>query len=132
MSILKKQNGMSLIGWLITIGLIIFVSIPAIKIIPIYIKDMKIHGEMNKLGDDIVNSQEAIKITPEKIKSYLLNRFALKGITEITADEIIITESEFNFNVRIQHQFKERIIKDKYFILNSDRTVNIPIITKNW
>jgi hypothetical protein len=131
MSILKKQNGMSLIGWLITIGLIIFVSIPAIKIIPIYIKDMKIHSEMNKLGDDIVNSQEALKITPEKIKSYLLNRFALKGITEITADEIIITESEFNFNVRIQHQFKERIIKDKYFILNSDRTVNIPIITKN-
>jgi hypothetical protein len=131
MSILKKQNGMSLIGWLITIGLIIFVSIPAIKIIPIYIKDMKIHSEMNKLGDDIVNSQEALKITPEKIKSYLLNRFAHKGITEITADEIIITESEFNFNVRIQHQFKERIIKDKYFILNSDRTVNIPIITKN-
>jgi hypothetical protein len=37
MRILKKQNGMSAIGWLLLLGLIIAVSIPAMKIIPIYL-----------------------------------------------------------------------------------------------
>lgn len=131
MRILKKQKGMSIIGSLLIIGLIIIVSIPAIKIIPIYIKDMKIHDEMNRLGDNLLNSQANIKITPEIIRSYLLNSFALKGLPEITADEIIITETDVNCNVRILHQFKEQIIKDKYFILNFDRAVNIPIILKD-
>lgn len=131
MNILKKQNGMSLVGWLITIALIMVVAIPSIKIIPIYIKDMKIHSEMNKLGDDILKKQDSLRVTPQTIKAHLLERLTLKGVTEITADDIMITESEYNFNVRVQHEFKERIINDKYFTLNSDRIVNIPIITKN-
>ncbi len=131
MNILKKQNGMSWVGWLITIALIIAVAIPSIKIIPIYIKDMKIHSEMNKLGDDILKKQDSLRVTPQTIQEHLLERLTLKGVTEITADDIMITESEYNFNVRVQHEFKERIISDKYFTLNSDRTVNIPIITKN-
>lgn len=131
MNSLKKQNGMSLVGWLITIALIIVVAIPSIKIIPIYIKDMKIHSEMNKLGDDILKKQDSLRVTPQTIKAHLLERLTLKGVTEITADDIMITESEYNFNVRVQHEFKERIINDKYFTLNSDRIVNIPIITKN-
>ncbi len=131
MNILKKQNGMSLVGWLITIALIIVVAIPSIKIIPIYIKDMKIHSEMNKLGDDILKKQDSLRVTPQTIQAHLLERLTLKGVTEITADDIIITESEYSFIVRVQYEFKERIINDKYFTLNSDRIVNIPIITKN-
>jgi hypothetical protein len=130
MRLLKTQHGMSRVGWLILV-LFIIILVPGIKIIPVYIKDMKIHDEMNRLGDNLLNSQANIKITPEIIRSYLLNRFALKGIPEITADEIIITETDVNCNVRIRHQFKERIIKDKYFILNFDRAVNIPIILKD-
>lgn len=92
---------------------------------------MKIHSEMNKLGDDILKKQDSLRVTPQTIQAHLLERLILKGVTEITADDIMITESEYNFNVRVQHEFKERIISDKYFTLNSDRTVNIPIITKN-
>lgn len=131
MHMIKKESGMSLIGGLITLALIIVVTTLGIKIIPIYIKDMNIHAEMNKLGDDILKSQETSSITPETIKNHLLNRFALKGITEITSDEIVVTETEVNFNVRVQHEFKARIIQNKYFTLNSNRTVNIPIITKH-
>jgi hypothetical protein len=130
MNTLKKQNGMSGIGWLLLV-LIIIISVPGIKIINVYIKDMKINAEINKLGGDLLKLQINLKITPEKIKSDLLDRFALKGMPEITADEITVTESDVNYNVRIQHQFKEQIIMDKYFILNVDRAVDIPIIIKN-
>jgi hypothetical protein len=130
MHILKKQDGMSMIGWLITIILIVVIVIPAMKITSVYIKDIKIHSEMDKLGDDILK-QDNLKITPEKIRSHLLERFANRGITEISPDEILVTESEVNFNVRVEHEFKARIISDKYFTLNSYRTVNIPIINKH-
>ena len=128
--VLKKQDGMSLIGWLIAIILIVVITIPAMKIMPIYIKDIKIHSEMNKLGDDILK-QDNVRITPEKIRSHLLDCFAGRGVTDITPDEILISESEDNFNVRVEHEFKARIISDQYFTLHSERTVNIPIIIKH-
>lgn len=125
MDILKKQNGMSAIGWLLLIGLIIAVSFPAMKILPIYLKDMKIDTALKKVESEL--EAQVKSTTPENIKQNLLDRFNLQQMPEITADEITVTQSGDKYNVRIQHQYKERIIKDKHFILNVDRSIDVPI-----
>jgi len=48
MHILKKQDGMSTIGWILFIGLMIAVAIPGMKIIPIYMNNFKIHNALKK------------------------------------------------------------------------------------
>ena len=50
---------------------------------------------------------------------------------EITADEITVTQSYDKYNVRITHQYKEQIMEDKYFTLNIDKSVDMPIILKH-
>jgi hypothetical protein len=130
MSILKNQNGGSHIGWLIMLGLIIIIAVPGMKIVPVYLKDTKIDGALKKLEVDVVKSQAESTVTPDKIKSDLLDRYALKDIPEITDDDITVTETSDKFIVRIQHEFKVRIILDKYFTLNVDRSAEIPIIIK--
>lgn len=126
MRILKKQNGMSMIGWLITIGLIIAVSIPGIKIIPIYIHSLKINQSLKNLKSDL-NIQANIA-NPEKIKIFLLDSLKLQQMPEITPDEITVTQLDDKYIVRITHQYQERIIQDRYFTLNIDKSVDIPSI----
>lgn len=126
MAISQKQNGMSAIGWVLFIGLIAAVSIPGMKIIPIYLNDMKIHNALNKLESDLAS--QVSFTTPEKIKSDLLTRFALQQMPEITPDEIMITQADDKYTVRITHQYRERIIQDKYFTLNVDKSVDITSI----
>jgi hypothetical protein len=130
MSILKNQNGGSYIGWLILLVLIIIIGVPGMKIVPVYLKDMKIDGALKNLEADTVKAQAESTVTSDKIKRDLLNRYALKDIPEITDDDITVTETSDNFIVRIQHEFKVRIILDKYFTLNVDRSAEIPIIIK--
>ena len=126
---LKQQKGMTAIGWLLTIGVIIAVSIPAMKIIPIYLSDIKVHNALKKLESDM--AAQAHIITAEKIKKDLLHRFELQNMPEITPDEITVIQTDDAFKVRITHQYKERIIKDKYFTFSIDKSVEIPIIIKN-
>jgi len=126
---LRQQNGMTTVGWLLTVGLIIAVSIPAMKIIPIYLSDVKVHNALKKLEMDLT-SQAGI-MTAAKIKQGLLHRFELQNMPEITPDEIMVTQTADAFKVRITHQYSERIIKDKYFTFKIDKSVEIPIIIKN-
>ena len=126
---LRQQNGMTAVGWLLTVGLIIAASIPAMKIIPIYLSDVKVHNALKKLEMDLT-SQAGI-MTAAKIKQGLLHRFELQNMPEITPDEIMVTQTADAFKVRITHQYSERIIKDKYFTFKIDKSVEIPIIIKN-
>lgn len=129
MAISKKQDGMSTIGWILLIGFIIAVSIPGMKIIPIYINDLKIHNALNKMKS--ATAVQTNLTNPSKIKKDLLDRFELQQMPEITPDEIIVTQSQDKFTIRITHQYKEHLFKDRYFTLNIDKTVEIPIIIKN-
>ncbi len=128
MDILKQQKGISAIGGLLLLVLLIVIAIPARKIIPIYINDLKITVALNGLSSDL--AAQADMTTPEKIKNDLLKRFELQHMPEITADEVTVTQSYNEYNVKITHQFKEQIWEDKYFTLNIDKSVDIPIILK--
>jgi len=105
MAISKKQDGMSTIGWILLIGFIIAVSIPGMKIMPIYINDLKIHNALNKMKS--YTAVQTNLTNPAKIKKDLLDRFELQQMPEITPDEIIVTKSQDKFTIRITHQYKE-------------------------
>jgi hypothetical protein len=129
MHILKQQKGMSAVGWLLLLMLIIVIAIPGMKIIPIYINYLKITVALNGISSDF--AVQADMITSEKIKNDLLKRFELQHMPEITADEITVTQLYDKYNVRIAHQYKEQIIEDKSFTLNIDKSVDVPIVLKH-
>jgi hypothetical protein len=128
MYILKQQKGMSAVGWLLLLVLLVVLVIPGRKIIPIYINYLKITVALNGLSSDL--TAQADMTTSEKIKNDLLKRFELQHMPEITSDEVTVTPSYKKFNVRVTHQYKEQIWEDKYFIFNIDKSVDMPIILK--
>jgi len=129
MHILKKQDGMSTVGRIFFIGLMIAVAIPGMKIIPIYMNNFKIHNALKKMESDVA-AQTAL-ITPAKIRQNLLDRFALQQMPEITPEDITVTQFRDKITVRITHRYKERLYRDRFFTLDIDKTAEIPIIIKN-
>ena len=71
MRILNQQKGMSAIGWLLLLALIIIIAIPGKKIIPIYINYLKITVALNSLSSDL--AAQADMTSSEKIKNDLEN-----------------------------------------------------------
>lgn len=126
MCILKKQKGMAATGWILLLIFIIIISIPAMKIVPMHINSLKITNALNNLASDLIARGK--NTTPENIKKDLLERFEVTKISGVTANEIIITRTDIAYTVRVQHQYKERILNYKDYTLNVDESVDIPII----
>ena len=125
MNILKKQHGKIKIIWILLLGLIIFISIPAIKIVSIHINYNRIISVMKNLKSD--SFFQLYAINSDNIKTELLNRFELEKVPEVTADEITVTEAGDRFDVRVIHHYERKIIMDKYFVLDVDESTYIPI-----
>jgi hypothetical protein len=131
MRILKNQSGKSTVGWLILLGVIFVIVVPGVKIVPVYLKDMKINDTLKKLETDVLKAQAESTITPEKIKIDLLNRLLAQNIPEITEDEVTVTETSDKYIVQVQHLFREKIVGNKYYTRNFDKTIEIPLVIKN-
>jgi hypothetical protein len=126
--IFKKQNGMSMVSWLLLLILVIAISIPATKIAQMYINSFHISSalkdiKLNKLFQLNVND-------PKKIKKRLLRSLAVLGVTEVTPDEITVTNADGKCIVRIQHHYKQKILFDRYFTMDVDESVELPTADK--
>ena len=126
MRILKQQHGMTAIGWLLLLVLIITISLPAIKIVPIYIDSLKISHTLKNIEADLY--LKGRKTTPEEVKKMLVTSFKNQDLPEITIDEITITQENNKYNVRVQHQFKEQMWSNLYILLISDESVYMPVL----
>jgi hypothetical protein len=125
---LKQQDGMAMIGWILLLGLIIAISVLAIKILPMYRYSFQITSALNDLRAD--QTLQIKKATPAAIKKILFTEFDYRKLKEITTDEITVLQGDNAYNVRIRHQLKERIVGNWYIVLMIDKSVDIP--TQKW
>jgi hypothetical protein len=120
----KQQDGMAMIGWILLIGLIIAISVLALKILPMYRYSFQIPSALRDLKAD--QTLQIKKATPEEIKKILFTEFDHKALKEITTDEITVSQGHNAYNVRIRHQLKEQIVGNWYIVLIIDESVDIP------
>lgn len=123
MQSLKQQHGMTAIGWLLVLLLIVVFSLGIIKLVPIYMGSFKITSALESLKKDPM----AVGKQPADIKKLLLNRFDIDMLQEVTPDEITVTRGDKVYNVRVEHQFKEQMLDNLYVVLLADESVEIPI-----
>jgi Domain of unknown function (DUF4845) len=121
---LKQQDGMAMIGWILLIGLIITISVLALKILPMYRYSFQILFALRDLKAD--QTLQIKKATPEEIKKILFTEFDYKSLKEITTDEITVSQGDNAYNVRIRHQLKEQVVGNWYIVLIIDESVDIP------
>jgi hypothetical protein len=106
------------------LGLIIAVSIPATKIVHIYINSSHIASTLKSIKSDTLFLNNAKN--PESIKTKLLKSLAIVNVPEVTPDEITITKDDNKYIVRIKHPYREKILNDWYFTMDADESVDIP------
>ena len=122
---LKQQQGMTAIGWILLLGLIIIISLPAMKIIPMYLNSLKITYTLKDLKSKL--SERGETITPDEIKKLLLTLLDDKMLKEIIADEITVSQENQVCKVRIQHEYKKQIAGNWYIVLEINDIVNLSL-----
>jgi len=87
---LHKQYGASPLGTLIYILFGVSLVIFALRVLPVYLENMKLVSILESIADDYTESNQVISKTA--IKQKLNKRFSIDSVSAINADEIEIAK----------------------------------------
>lgn len=118
----RKQQGMTLIGWVIVIAIVGIFATAALKIFPIYLEHYKINAILKGLTAEVGTD----KATRAEIRDYLIKRFDVESISSIKYRDVEVKTQGSNWAVRVNYDSRTSFIGNLDFIVTMDKTVKVP------
>ncbi len=112
-----KQKGMTLIGWIGTIAIVLLLALAAIRLAPVYLQYFRIADVIRKAPIEFQNQND---ITPQKIVSYLEKRFDVEAVTVIGAKDVKIKRQNDNYLVTADYDHKVPFLANINFLVEFD------------
>lgn len=114
----KRQQGMTLIGFIIVLGLAIFVAYLGMKIVPIYIDYYSVVQAM----DDLKEEPGIARKSPRQIRDLFFRKLYVSYADDIQQSDVSITRTGgLQFNV--DYEVRESLIGNLDIVAKFDRTV---------
>ena len=117
---IRKNRGLTLIGFLIVLSMVVFFAYGAMRIVPMYLEYHALINAMDKLKND-----PAAKTLPVyKIKqSITMSLWASYASDNIKNEHIRVSKKTDGINVRVAYEVRKDFIGNIDLIGSFDRTV---------
>ena len=122
MGSMKKQQGMTAVGWLFVLLIIAMFSIFALKLIPMYIDSFTVTSSLESLKTD----PKARGKSGREIRQLLMRRLDINMVRDVTASDVSVTRSRDGVIVEIDYEAREPLFDDLYIVLSYNKSVVIP------
>jgi hypothetical protein len=114
------QAGITALGFLVLATLVGVVGLGAIKVVPMYIKNMRMDTIMTEIQKEL-NGQGA---NPSTIRYALAKRFSVEDIN-MDPDKIQITQSKDGYALRKAYENRAPYVADIYLVVAYSKQVEI-------
>jgi len=98
-----RQKGMTAIGWMMVIALIVFIAVLSMRAFPIYAEGFKVRSALASLKEQA----GVTKKTKSEIIKLLFKRFDVDDITKVARDDIFIEKSNGVLTVTIDYEIRQ-------------------------
>ena len=116
----RTQAGVTVLGFLILASLFGVVGLAAMKVVPMYIKNMRMDTILSEIQKEL-NGQGA---NPSTIRYALAKRFSVEDI-RMDNDNIQIQQSKEGYSLRIAYENRAPYVADIYLVVAYDKQVEI-------
>lgn len=111
---MKKQRGLSLIGLILIGGLLVFVVLLGLKVLPLYIEYYAISRNIKELA----TSQEARSI--REIQFGFDNRATVDDITSVQGRDLDINKNGNTFSIAVSYERRVQLFRNVSLLFNFD------------
>lgn len=118
---LHRQNGLTLISWMVVIAFLGFQAVIAINIFPVYLTDSSI----TTIWKDLSNDSSLVGATPRKITETVLKRLKINNVYVIKKDDIKIKKVKGGHVVSLVYEPRGKIIGSLDFIVTFEHEATI-------
>ena len=102
----RTQRGMSMLGFLITLSVVIFFAFCAMKIVPMYIE----YYSVKKALASIANEQDTSSATKDKIRAMFARHITIDYVKIIKPEMLQIQTTDSGFNLVVDYERREELI----------------------
>jgi DNA-dependent RNA polymerase auxiliary subunit epsilon len=120
MSMKVSQRGMTLLGFLMVLGVVGFFAFIGMKLFPVYSEYYSVVQSMK----GIQMEPGVATMPPEKIRQLLDKRFNISYIDSVKPQDITI-KREKGYNLRIAYEVRRPMVYNIDFVAKFDKTVDL-------
>jgi hypothetical protein len=117
---IHKQNGMTLIGFIIVLSFVVFISFIAMKIAPIYME----YYSVVKAMDEVAAERGSARNSPFDIRVKILNRLYVSYSDDNVREQDIKLTRTNGVNLRIAYEVRKPVIGN-LDVAKFDRSVRL-------
>lgn len=116
-----KQRGMSLIGFILVLAMVLFFAFLGMRIVPIYLEYYSVVSAMNGLAAERGSAQ----YTPYDIKVKILNRLYVSYTDNNVGEENIRIVRRDGVQVRITYEVRKPVLGNLDVVASFDKMVRL-------
>ena len=118
---LAKQQGITLLGFLIVAAFLGLFVLAGMKLAPVYLEFAKIQSTLEKVRDE----QQGGKPSIEQMRSAIQRRFDIEDVRVISAKDVKITRVEGGFELRATYPGRTSYIGNLWLVAEFDTAVEV-------
>ncbi len=119
MQSLKRQNGMTAIGWLIVLALIGFFVLLTLRMLPSYLEYYKVVSTLDSL------QKEGAMSSPAEIRKTIDRRFNISYVEAIQPKDVIIKPVGPNYQVIADYESRKHIFANVDVVMSFYKEVMV-------
>lgn len=102
----RKQGGMTMLGFLITLSVVILFIFCGMKVVPMYIE----YYSVKKALASIANEQDTSSATKDKIRAMFARHITIDYVKIIKPEMLEIQTTDSGFNLVVDYERREELI----------------------
>lgn len=113
LTVKSRQQGLTLISWVVVIAFLGFQAVLGMNIIPVYISDNSVKTVMASLENDA----DLRKATSKKIKTTLIKKLKINNVYDIKNENITIKKGKRGTHVTLTYEPRGTLVGNLEYIV---------------
>ncbi|KTD51277.1 DUF4845 domain-containing protein [Legionella quateirensis] len=130
---MQKQKGMTLIGMLFTVIVVVMAAIVVMRVVPVYIQHYSIVQSIKGLNSTPASTLTGDSYTDiDTLRKSLTKRFDINGVDDLKNDQLVISPDGPNkFKVKLKYQVVKPLVYNMSLLVDFDDTYEVVAGSEN-
>ncbi|KTC68279.1 transmembrane protein [Legionella birminghamensis] len=125
---MDKQKGMTLIGLLLTVIIIVFLGILAMRVVPVYIENYEVKRSLAALNNiDSSQFSSDSMANASMLKGKLINQLDLESIVSIKPEQITVTPNDGKYLVKVHYSVTKPLLANVSLMFDFDESEEVKV-----
>ena len=120
--LLKKQRGLTMLSWLVVLGIAVFFMLIGIKMVPTYLENYSIRQVLTNMEND----RAVRKMTPGEMKKSFDKRLKINSVYDFDRDSFKIKKEKFGTKILVDYEVRKPVAGNVAIVMTFSESAVIP------